>query len=226
MLNYKTYNESLFFTSKETLLVELRKDIIEYEIILNKLINLSSISFKNDYFNRMFYTYYLKFFKYRLHITEKFNKLLRKKNITQEVLNSMTTLWKRFEKIITLKYGIYDSKKEEEKYLIINTITELSKFLVLVDDLKNEYDIDINAKDKFTLTTHRSEESCYFICRESAQKAIDKKRKEKRAKYTDVDPLGEENWEVNENAYYHINELFDIDNIYHWKFISKETKKR
>lgn len=216
MLNYKTYNESLFFKSSKEILIELRKNIIEYEIILDKLINLCDMPFKNVYFHSKYHKMYENFFKCRLHIIEKFNKILRKKDITQEILNSITTLWKKFEKNVTT-CGFYNIKNEEGNYLLINTLAELSTSLVLIDDLKNEYNIDIDTKDKFTFCAKT--ENAYFICRESMKEKFDKIRREKHA---GVDPLEEEIWGENENLNYSINELFDANNFYEYTLISKE----
>jgi hypothetical protein len=197
--NYKQY-ESIFFksvddklSSIEDLIAKLKTCKEDINVARNK--HLENPRYINPILGNVplhkFNAEYRYFFKTRDKVLDEFNSLFEftfRKNFNQKKINSIVDVWKDFES--TIPYGSYSMSMDISKKYANSFIVKANDFLETLDELKNEYDIDLDTKDPFVLTKRNGN----FVT--PSRKSFDEERiLNLKNKYWEVDPLGEEDWE-------------------------------
>lgn len=196
--NYKQY-ESIFFKSFDEKLSSI-EDLIEKLKRCREDLNLVWDKYQenpnridliignvNLYKLNSIYKY---FFKTRDKILIKFNSLFEfvfRKEFNQEKINAIVNAWKDFESTTT--YGSYNMSKEFSKKYAESFIIKANDFLKDMNELKDDFDIDLDTEDPFVLTNRGNN----YVT--PSRKSFDDERSSNfKNRYGDVDPLGEEDW--------------------------------
>lgn len=190
-------NESIFRRTFDERIDSLKKDIL-YSIGIGERINaLIDIPGEMTPWQIVeFNDTYLLYFQCKLDIPKKFIKILNVNKLNQEQINKIVFQWKRYEKEISK--GNYNLRRnngnfgEAYKY-VKTTLPLLNLILAKFEQLKDEFDIDINTEDKYTIYNGNSDHF-YFMCKQSDKTKREEEQKKKNAGHANVDPFGEEQW--------------------------------
>lgn len=130
---------------------------------------------------------YIDFFKIRNILLKKFNKVIKNESINQEKINLIVYKWKIFED--NFRYGSYNPTNNISNQFVIDFIKYSNRFIEKINQLKNQFEIDLDTEDKFVLTP--ISRGFYVPCRNSFH---EERMKNMREEHVEVDPFGEENW--------------------------------
>lgn len=123
----------------------------------------------------------LTFLKEKDETLQMFVKIVKKKKLTQEELDLVVKLWGIFEKRTPL--FIYVPFKKLSQELLDKFIANANKFLNILNQLKDKFNIDILTDDEYLIQNNNS-----FLV------PVRKSILYKNRYFTPTDPYGEEDW--------------------------------